>query len=46
MKKNYQSPELEKIALESDEPVTAALGVFSNIFPTVEETDLPEVKDL
>ena len=46
MKKNYSSPEVEKIALEPCEAVTAALGVFSNIFPTVEQADLPEAKDL
>ena len=46
MKKNYQSPELEKIALEPDEPVTAALGIFSNIFGMVDESDLPEAKEM
>ena len=46
MKKNYQSPELEKIALESDEPVTAALGIFSNIFTSADETDAPTLKEL
>ena len=46
MKKNYQSPELEKIELESKESITANLGIFSNIFTTAEEADLPEAKEV
>jgi len=46
MKKNYQSPELEKIALESDEPVTAALNIVSNIFGVVADEEAPEVTEL
>ena len=46
MKKNYQAPELQKIVLETEEPVTALLGVFSNIFTSAEESDLPEVTEL
>ena len=46
MKKNYQTPELEHIVLELDEPVTAVLGVFSNLFGAVDEGDLPEVTEL
>ena len=32
MKKQYQKPELEKLALESAEPVAAWLGLASNPF--------------
>ncbi len=32
MKKQYQSPEIEKITLETAEPVTAWLGFASNPF--------------
>ena len=46
MKKNYQAPELQKIVLETEEPVTAVLGVFSNLFGTVDEGELPEITEL
>ena len=45
MKKNYQTPELEHVTLES-EPVAAGLGIASNIFGMVDESDLPEVKEM
>lgn len=45
MKKNYQTPELEHVTLES-EPVAAGLGIVSNIFGMVGESDLPEVKEM
>ena len=32
MKKQYQKPELEKVVLETAEPVTAWLGYASNPF--------------
>ena len=32
MKKQYQKPELEKVVLETAEPVTAWLGFASNPF--------------
>ena len=46
MKKNYQIPELEHVTLESEEPVAAGLGIASNIFGMVDESDLPEVKEM
>ena len=46
MKKTYQSPELEHIALETEEPVTLNFGVFSNIFNAADEGDLPEITEL
>lgn len=42
MKKTYESPEIEKVALESAEPVTAWLGLASNPFTKLafeEETE-------
>lgn len=46
MKKNYQTPELEHVTLESEEPVAAGLGIASNIFKLVDESELPEVTEL
>ena len=46
MKKTYQTPELEHIVLELDEPITAKLGTGSNIFTSSDETELPEIKEL
>jgi len=47
MKKNYQTPELEYLALETDSSVMAGLSVVSNIFPAMDEADeLPEIKNL
>ena len=45
MKKNYQTPELEHVTPES-EPVAAGLGIASNIFKLVDESELPEVTEL
>jgi len=33
MKKNYQSPELEEVCLDSKEPIATNLDVRSNVFP-------------
>ena len=46
MKKTYQTPELEHIALELDEPVTVELFPLSNIFGVAAENEAPEVTEL
>ncbi len=46
MKKVYQPPELQKLALETEEPVTAALSIISNIFTAADDSDLPEITEL
>lgn len=47
MKKNYQTPNLEYLVLETDSTVMTGLSVMSNIFPAMDETDeLPKAKDL